>query len=319
MTAPRRVVAALGGNAFVPPGGKLTMAGQFRFAREAVGELEPLLGSEVQLLVAHGNGPQVGHMLVRVERSLGQAYEVPLEVCVAESEGELGYVLQQTIHNAFAERGSPRAVVSLITQVVVARDDPAFDDPTKPIGPFYERERAEELRAAGFAVREERGRGFRRVVPSPEPREVVEAEVIARLLELGIVVVAAGGGGVPVVRAEGGRLEGVDAVVDKDLSAALVADGIGADTLLILTGVPYAYIGWGTPEQEPVRSATPERVRELAGEGHFPPGSMGPKMEAAARFVERTPGRKSIVCDPASLRAALAGTAGTQVRSEERT
>jgi len=309
-------VAALGGNAFVPPGGKLTMAGQFRFAREAVASLGPLLGAEVQLLLAHGNGPQVGHMLVRVEQSLGQAYEVPLEVCVAESEGELGYVLQQTLHNALVERGATRAVVSLVTQVLVDPDDPAFAAPTKPIGPFYDAARARELEAAGFAVTEERGRGFRRVVPSPEPREVIEASVIARLLEMGVVVVAAGGGGVPVVRGAGGRLDGVDAVIDKDLTAALLADAIDADALVILTGVPAAYLGWGEPDQEPLAAVTPARVRDLAAEGHFPPGSMGPKMEAAARFAEGDPARRSIVCDPPSLAAALRGQAGTLVRME---
>ncbi len=304
-------MVALGGNAFVPPDGGLTMAGQFAFAAEAMGHLLPVFEGFGSVVITHGNGPQVGHMLTRVEAALGEAYAVPLEVCVAESEGELGYVLVQSLHNVLHEAGHARAVVSLITQVEVAADDPAFDRPDKPIGPFYDEQGAERLRREGFTVVDDAGRGFRRVVPSPEPLAIVESEVVDALVQLGVIVVAAGGGGVPVVR-RGGRLEGVDAVIDKDRASALLAERIGADTLLVLTGVPAAYRDFGTPEATPIGRVTPEEVRALLAEGHFAPGSMAPKMEAAARFVARTGGR-CVVTDPASLAAALSGEAGTLV------
>lgn len=309
---PRRVVVVLGGNAFAAPGAPLTMAGQFRFAHEALSQLGPLLWPEVELVVGHGNGPQVGHMLVRVEQALGKAYALPLEVCVAESEGELGYVLAQTLGNVCRERGMPRAIASLLTQVEVDPDDPAFARPDKPIGPFYDAAQAEALRVEGFAVREDAGRGFRRVVPSPEPKAIVDVELVSELLALGAVVVAAGGGGIPVTRAPDGTLHGLDAVIDKDLTAALLADAIGAELLVILTGIDAAYLDHGTDRARRILRASPDEVRAFAAAGHFAPGSMGPKMEAAARFASR-PGRRAVICDPASLSAALEGRAGTTV------
>lgn len=306
-----RVVAALGGNAFVRPGDTLSMEGQFRFAHESLSQLAPLFSPDVELVFAHGNGPQVGHMLIRVEHSLGEAYAIPLEVCVAESEGELGYVLLQSLHNVLSDIGVRRPVASLLTQVIVDEADPAFDEPTKPIGPHYDAERARALEGQGFVVREDSGRGYRRVVPSPEPRAIVDIDLVLRLLEAGAVVIAAGGGGIPVVE-RGGRLDGVDAVIDKDLTAALLADAVGAERLVILTGVPCAYRDYGTERQEPLGALTPEQVAGLLADGHFPAGSMGPKMEAARRFASQ-PGRDAIICDPASLEAALSGNAGTRV------
>ncbi len=306
-----RVVAALGGNAFAPPGEELTMAGQFRFAREALGRLAPLLGAGVELVLAHGNGPQVGHMLIRVEEALGRAYALPLSVCVAETEGELGYVLSQSLHNVLASLGVRRPIASLLTQVRVDAGDPAFADPTKPVGPFYTEAQARELARQGFAVREDAGRGWRRVVPSPEPVGVIDVDVIEMLLARGALVVAAGGGGVPVVERDG-ALEGVDAVIDKDLAAALLADRVGASLLVILTDVPCAYTDWRTAAQRPVGRVTASRARELLAEGHFPPGSMGPKVEAAARFAARA-GRRAIITNPATVAAALAGEGGTLV------
>lgn len=309
--AQRRVVAVLGGNAFQKPGEPLTMAGQFAFAREAIESLSPLLANDVDLLLGHGNGPQVGHMLIRVEEALGKAYALPLEVCVAESEGELGYVLAQTLRNACAERGVRRAIASVLTQVIVDPRDPAFALPSKPIGPFYEHDTAEALRAKGFVFREDAGRGYRRVVASPRPREVVEADVIATLLQNRTLVIAGGGGGVPVVEIDG-RLHGVDAVVDKDHTAALLADAIDAELLVILTGVPCAYVHFGKPEQRPIGRVDATTLDRLALEGHFAPGSMGPKVEAVIAFASR-PGRRAIICDPPSLARALEGEAGTIV------
>lgn len=315
MDAPaERTVVALGGNAFAAADGPLTMAGQLDFAAEAVGALIDAVGADAELVITHGNGPQVGHMLTRVERALGEAYAVPLEVCVAETEGELGYVLSQTLHNAFEGRGQPRPVASLLTQVVVDADDPAFDAPSKPVGPFYDDAHAAALRAEGFAVRRIDARGHRRVVPSPAPRAIVDVEVVGALLGLGAVVIAAGGGGVPVVRRDG-RLVGVEAVVDKDRASALLAERIDARRLIVVTDVPAAFTGFGTARARELRVVTPAEVRALAAEGHFPPGSMGPKMEAAARFAS-VPGRRAVITDAAHLGAALAGEAGTTVRSE---
>ncbi len=308
-----RTVVALGGNAFTQPDRPLTMAGQFEFAQAALQSLLPLLGDDAEVLLSHGNGPQVGHMMVRVERALGEAYELPLEVCVADSAGELGYVLQQSLHNVLAEAGSPRMVASLLTQVVVDADDPAFAAPTKPVGPFYSAERAAKLATDGFVLQKRSG-GFRRVVPSPVPLEVIELEVAERLLQMGVVVIAGGGGGIPVVR-EGLRLRGVDAVIDKDRTAALIAERIGAEVLILLTIVPCAYLRFGTPEQEAIGAISVDEARRLASDGHFPEGSMGPKVAAAADFVAAT-GRRAIICDPDSLVEALAGRAGTRISSE---
>ena len=288
------------------------MAGQFAFARKAVEQLMPLFAAGSEVVIGHGNGPQVGHMLARVEQSLGEAYAIPLEVCVAESEGELGYVLQQTLHNALAEHGVRRPVVSIVTQVVVDPNDAAFGRPTKPIGPFYDRPRADRLRREGFEVVEDAGRGWRRVVASPEPLEIVEAEVVDALMKLGVLVIAAGGGGVPVVR-EGGTLRGVDAVVDKDLAAVLLGRRLNADRLVILTGVPCAYRDFGSAAQSPIGRIAPEEARRLAAEGHFAPGSMSPKIEAATRFAEG--GGRAIICALSNLSSALQGNAGTIVEA----
>ena len=310
---PNRAVVALGGNAFVRPGGPLTMQGQFEFAHSALTCLEPLLTEETQLLITHGNGPQVGHMLIRVEAALGQAYGMPLEVCVAESEGELGYVLQQTLHNLLVGRDRQRPIASLLTQVVVDPADPAFAAPSKPVGPFYDSHQAAALRNRGFPVHEDAGRGFRRVVPSPKPQAIVELDIIRQLLDAGVVAVAAGGGGIPVVR-DDGRLAGVEAVVDKDLASAMLGQELAADLLVILTGVPCAYRDFNTSRQQPVAHITVDEGRQLIDEGHFAPGSMRPKMEAAVAFAA-TRGRRAIICNPQGLANALKGQGGTHVGS----
>ncbi len=310
-----RIVVVLGGNAFASRGGRVTMSGQLRFAHEAVSQLKPLLSDETQLLISHGNGPQVGHILSRVEASLGKAYTIPLEVCVAESEGELGFVLEQALYNVLAEAGLKRHVAGLLTQVVVSPDDAAFQQPTKPIGPFYNQHQAEQLRQKGFAVCEDAGRGFRRVVASPQPLEIVEIDVIRSLLGMGVIVIAAGGGGIPVVRSNGG-FQGIEAVVDKDLTAALLGDQLQVRTLVILTCVPCAYQFFNTDRQDPIGHITVAEAQQLLNEGHFAPGSMLPKIQAAIRFAAE-PGRKTIICDPQSLAEALSGNAGTIVEPDQ--
>src|SRR5512147_2070257 len=278
-----RAVAALGGNAFVARGAPLTMEGQFQFARDALAHLAPLFAPDVELLVTHGNGPQVGHELIRVEHSEGIAYALPLDVCVAETQGELGYVLTRTLRDVFAAQGIFRPVAALVTQVEIDPGDPAFASPTKAVGPVLDAAQTEALRKRGVAVRDDAGRGPRRVVPSPEPRRVLEAEVMRQLLARGAAVVAAGGGGVPVARGPGG-FRGVEAVVDKDLTAALLAD------------VLCAFTDYRTPRQAPVGRIRASRARELLAAGHFAPGSMAPKVEACARFAGK-PGRRAIICD----------------------
>jgi carbamate kinase len=286
------------------------MAGQFEFAERALERLLPLLEDDRELLIAHGNGPQVGHMLARVEAALGEAVAIPLEVCVAESEGELGYVLQQTLHNLFCRREIMRPVVSVLTQTIVDVDDPSLRRPTNPIGPTYGASRARELERQGFALREEPD-GWRRIVPSPEPREIVEIDVVQDLLRAGVAVVAAGGGGVPVVRGEGGDIDGIDAVVDKDLSGALLASALDADDLIILTSVPCVYLDFGTDAQRRLAHATPAEIESLADAGQFEAGTMAPKVEAARRFARA--GGTTIICDVDSLAEALAGRSGMRV------
>jgi carbamate kinase len=299
-----RAVVALGGNAFAPAGTAPAAEGQAGFAREALARLGPLLAPDAELLVTHGNGPQVGRLLERMA--------LPLDVCVAQTQGELGYLLAQALGELLERGGAGREVVSVMTRVEVDPGDAAFASPSKPVGPWLDPAEAEALRRRGAAVGQEAGRGWRRLVPSPEPRRVVEAGVVRLLLDAGAAVVAAGGGGVPVVRGAPGGLQGVEAVVDKDLTSALLADAVGAELLAIVTDVPCAYTDFRSARQRPVRRAAASRARALLREGHFAPGSMGPKMEACARFASR-PGRRALVCDAPGLAAALAGEGGTTV------
>ncbi len=303
-----RLVISLGGNAFAAAGEKLTMSGQFAFAAETLRPLARLLAGEPQVLITHGNGPQVGYILTRVEEALGKAYTLPLEVCVAESEGEIGYVLQQTVHNL---TGGRKAVATLLTQVQVDPDDPGFDQPSKPVGPWFDVEQAEELGAAGMSlVRDAAGRG-RRVVPSPRPVAIVEVDIVRQMLDLGVVVIAAGGGGIPVVERDG-ALQGVEAVVDKDLVTAMLAIGVEAEQMVLVTGVDGVYRDFGTPTAERITHTCPDELALLAGQGHFPAGSMGPKVEAVIQFV-RTRRKRAVICQPAELEAAIEGRAGTIV------
>jgi carbamate kinase len=251
-------------------------------------------------------------MLSRVEAAIGEAYSLPLEACVAETEGELGYVLQVTLYNLFAAAACTRPLATLLTHVVVDEHDPAFQRPSKPIGPFLSALRAQELQRRGMTVTEDAGRGWRRVVPSPSPREIIESHVIDQLLDMGSVVIAAGGGGIPVVRQDG-QLKGVEAVVDKDLASAVLGRQLEAQRMIILTSVPCAYRYFGTRAQEPIGAIDVEQAQGLIEEGHFAPGSMLPKMQAALAFAQR-PGAEAVICDPRSLPAALAGQAGTMIR-----
>lgn len=307
--AAERTIVALGGNAFADPAVPLTMAHQFDFALHAFRALTPLYSDQRELIITHGNGPQVGQMLIRAEQARDHAYPLPLDVCVAESQGELGYVISQSLQNRFSELGITRPIAPLLTRVVVAADDPAFLKPTKPIGPWYAPGQLDEIRQRGYPLIEVPGRGFRRVVASPQPQEILEVDSINALLTSGAVVIAAGGGGTPVIR-QAGQLQGIEAVIDKDLTSALLGEQTDARLLLILTDVPCAYQDFNTPQQSPLGRIDIAAARELLDAGHFAEGSMKPKIEAAIRFSSR-PGTRTIICNRDVLDQALTGQAGT--------
>jgi len=308
----RTALIAVGGNSLIRAGEKGAIPEQLGNARRTAAAVVRLIAGGWRVVVTHGNGPQVGAALLRSERAAGQVYGHPLDVCDATTQGEIGYLLQQSLHNELAAAGIDRPVATVLTQVVVAADDPAMQKPTKPIGPFYSREEAEERRARlGWAIVEDAARGYRRVVPSPEPLEIVEAEVVRDLLERGVLVVAVGGGGIPVVRREG-RLEGLEAVIDKDRASALLAARLGVDRFVISTDVDRVYLDYKQPGQRALARVTAAELDGHYRAGHFPPGNMGPKIESALRFLAGG-GREVIITSFAHLEAAFAGAAGTHV------
>jgi carbamate kinase len=263
-----------------------------------------------RVIVTHGNGPQVGAALRRSEVAAGYAYPLPLDICVASTQGEIGILLQQALDDAFAAQAVRRPVATVLTQVVVAAGDPAFAHADKPVGRFYSAAEARARRDAGWTLVEEPPHGFRRVVPSPEPIEVVEEPVIGALVDAGVVVIALGGGGVPVVRREG-RLDGVEAVVDKDLASSLLAIRLRVDVLVMSTDVNGIYVNFAQPDAVRLHVVTVAQLREYAAAGQFPAGTMGPKVEAALRFVEA--GGQAIVTSPDRLIAAIEGREGTRI------
>jgi carbamate kinase len=313
---PPLLVVALGGNAIQAPDGDDSVESDWTRTMATADELVRVtLEGHWRLVVTHGNGPQVGNHLLRSE--LGYAHGrlplLPLEVCVADTQGGMGYMLQQCLANAFHAAGVPAVVTSVVTQVLVDRDDPAFDSPSKPVGEMIDDERAVTLRDQGWALAQDLRRGgWRRIVASPEPREIVEAQAIWALVEDGVVVVACGGGGIPVVQSSDGDLSGVAAVVDKDLASALLATDLGASALLVVTDVARVATGYGTPEETALDSISVTDARSLAARGEFPPGSMGPKVDAVARFVAAT-GGLGVITTIDDAGAALAGRAGTTI------
>jgi carbamate kinase len=303
-------VVAVGGNSLVRDDDASVDAARAALA-ETCAPLAAMAADGWALVITHGNGPQVGFGLLRAEAAAQVAPRQPLDVLSAETQGAIGYLLQQALGAAFAARGVRRAVATVVTQVVVDPDDPAFAHPTKPIGPFYRPEEAEARRRAGWVMVEDAGRGWRRVVPSPEPLEIVEAEAIRALVARGVTVIAAGGGGIPVVRGERGYV-GVEGVIDKDLAAAVLARGLGARLLVISTAVEHVAVHYGTPRARPLRRVSLAEIKRYLVEGHFPPGSMGPKITAAVRFLEGG-GEAVVITAPWALARALAGETGTHI------
>jgi carbamate kinase len=305
--APRTALVAIGGNALVRADDPSVRAQREQVARTCA-RLAAMAAQGWRIVITHGNGPQVGAALLRSERAAPEAYPLPLDVCVASTQGEMGFLLQQALsHEMEANRLSNR-VVTLVTQVLVSEGDEAFQAPTKPIGPFYSRDEAEERRRSGWVMAEQ-SRGWRRVVPSPEPLAILEEEAVRTLLGSDATVITLGGGGVPVARHADG-LAGVEAVVDKDLSSALLATALRVDLFLIVTDVDGVYTDFGTSRARRLRTVTADELRTHAAAGHFAPGSMGPKAEAVLRFIEAG-GAHAIVTLPEHLELALAGSEGT--------
>ena len=306
------VVIALGGNALIKRGQKGTVYEQFANAREALTDVVELVRQGYSVVITHGNGPQVGNIVIRTEAALGKAYDVPLGVAVAESEGEIGYMLQQTLQNKLRAAGIKKDVVTVLTQVICDKNDPQLKNPTKPIGPFYSKEEIERVKNRGIRIIEDAGRGYRRVVPSPIPLDVVEKNAIKKLIEEDVIVIAAGGGGMPVYIDENGNLEGIDGVVDKDFATAVLAEKIKAKAMVILTSVEMVYLNFNSPQQKPIRKMTVSEAKKYLKEGHFAEGSMAPKIRASAQFLEHG-GEKVVITSIDKLTKAMSGETGTIV------
>lgn len=307
------VVVAMGGNSLLDPALPPTVENQLAVTRRAVRPLATLLGRDVPLVITHGNGPQVGFMQLRSELAKGTVHEVPLDALVADTQGALGYMIERTLREALAAQDLAREVVTVVTEVEVDPADAAFERPTKPIGSFYTEAEAQRLQAErGWRMVEDARRGWRRVVPSPEPQRIVQLETIRRLASQGVTVIACGGGGIPVVRLPGGEIRGLEAVIDKDRASALLALGIGARRLCITTGVEHVCKDYLAGRPVPLRETDVAELRALHADGQFPPGSMGPKVEAAITFLEGG-GDEVLICRPESLLEAWEGRTGTHI------
>jgi len=308
----KTMLLAVGGNSLIRAGEKGTIAEQLANARRTALEIATLIGEGYRIVLTHGNGPQVGAALLRSEKAASQVPGHPLDVCDASTQGEIGYLLQQSLENELQAAGLRVPVVTVLTQSLVSLEDPAMNHPSKPIGPFYSRAEADERkRVLGWKIVEDASRGYRRIVPSPQPIEIMEADVIHDLVELGVLVIACGGGGIPVVR-KNGTLQGIEAVIDKDRASALLASRLGMDLFVISTDTDYVYLNYKKPGQRPLLRATAAELAEFARAGHFPPGNMGPKVESALRFL-RDGGKECIITSCEHLSEAIASGVGTHI------
>ncbi len=307
-----RVLIALGGNAMTGPNGEATPEAQTVAVRTAMESVADLLAAGTDVVLTHGNGPQVGNLVVKNEVAASVVPPVPLDWCDAQTQGTIGALILNALDDALARRRVDRRVAALVTRTLVDSSDPAFQRPSKPIGRYLPRAEAQVLVDHGQTWEDRGERGWRRVVPSPEPREVLDAPAVRTLVDAGYVVVAAGGGGIPTVRTADGALCGVEAVIDKDLAAAVLAADLGVDVLVVATDVENAVLGFGTPNARPLTRVTAAELRSHARDGHFASGSMGPKVEAVLRFVERGGGR-AVIASLDKITAAVAGDAGTVV------
>ena len=313
MTKPKVAVVAVGGNSLIKDKGHQTVPDQYAAAAESMHHIAGMIHSGWEVVVTHGNGPQVGFILRRSELSRDELHEVPLDYCGADTQGAIGYMFQQALYNEFRERGMPKQAATVVTQVLVSADDPAFQHPTKPIGSFMDEPTAsQKVAVEGWVVVEDAGRGWRRVVASPLPKRIMEQAAISQLVQAGLVVVAVGGGGIPVVEDPAGNLVGVEAVIDKDFASALLASSIAADLFLISTAVPQIALNYGKPDQQWLDKLSLADAKHYLQQGHFAKGSMGPKVQAIINYLEAG-GKQALVTNPENIGRALAGETGTWV------
>jgi len=306
-------VVAVGGNALIKDKNHQTVPDQYQAAAETMKHIANMIVDGWDVVVTHGNGPQVGFILRRSELASHELHEVPLDYCGADTQGAIGYMFQQALHNEFRLRGINKQAATVVTQTIVDRNDPAFENPTKPIGSFMDEAAAREKMAKeGWTMVEDAGRGWRRVVPSPIPQTIVEADAIRSLIDHGFVVVAVGGGGIPVMQLENGTLTGVEAVIDKDFGSAILASMINADLFLISTAVEKVAINFNKPDQKWLDTMTVTEARKYLAEGQFAKGSMQPKIEAILKFMDKG-GKKALITDPEHIKDALDGKTGTWI------
>jgi len=308
----KTAVVAIGGNSLIKDERHQTVADQFKAARVTCAHIASMVEQDWEVIVTHGNGPQVGFILLRSELARKFVHSVPLDSCGAETQGELGYMIQQCLRNEFLSRGMENPVVTVVTQVLIRKNDPAFKNPTKPIGPFYSRRKAEKYRKERrWTVAEDAGRGWRRVVPSPMPVRIIEQDAIKTLVDKGVVVIAAGGGGIPVIK-EKSKLKGIEAVIDKDYASAILAIGLKADLFLISTAVEKVALNFGKSNQKLLDRITLLEAKKYYRQGHFPEGSMGPKIRAIINYLEHG-GKNAIITNPQNIENALLRRTGTHV------
>jgi carbamate kinase len=306
-------VVAVGGNALIKSKAHQTVQDQYGCAKDTMSHIVDMIEMGWDVAISHGNGPQVGFILRRSELSKNELHEVPLDYCGADTQGAIGYMFQRALHNEFNRRGLDKVAATVVTQTLVDKNDPAFQNPTKPIGSFMDEEDA-KMRAEkdGWIVVEDAGRGWRRVVPSPRPIRIVEAEAIHTLLKAGISAVGVGGGGIPVIEDENGNLKGVEAVIDKDFGSALLAKMVDADLFVISTAVEKVALNFNTPDEVLLDKMTVAEAKQYMDEGHFAPGSMLPKVKAIIQFLENG-GKKALITDPEHIGEALEGKTGTWI------
>jgi len=313
MTKPKVAVVAVGGNSLIKDKGHQSIPDQYAAAAESMGHIAGMIQAGWDVVITHGNGPQVGFILRRSELSRHELHEVPLDYCGADTQGAIGYMFQQALYNEFRQRGIQKQAATVVTQVLVSAQDPAFKHPTKPIGSFMDEPTASQRAAGeGWSVVEDAGRGWRRVVASPLPVRIVQREIIEAMIAAGFVVIAVGGGGIPVVEDPGGNLVGVEAVIDKDFASALLASSIAADLFLISTAVPQIALNYGKPDQQWLDKFSLAEAKQYLRQGHFAKGSMGPKVQAIINYLEAG-GKQALVTNPENIGRALAGETGTWV------
>jgi len=304
---------AFGGNAILPKEQRGLQSEQMKNAQKAAKLISHIVKKGYDPIVVHGNGPQVGNLLIQMEESINKVPPFSLEVCDAMTEGSMGFMLEKAIINELRKNSIDKHIASLITQVVVDKEDPAFNNPTKPVGPFYSKYRAQMLkREKKWEMVEDAGRGYRKVVPSPRPIDIVPKKVLYDLVHSGKIVIAAGGGGIPVIINGRGMFQGVEAVIDKDFASSLIAREAAADLFIILTNTKCVYLNFGTPSEKPLKKMTMEQALKHLKEGQFPPGSMGPKIEAAVEYIKNG-GKKVIITSANHLKAALINRSGTTI------